>query len=124
MPTTKINLLPLPILMILLTHLRISNGYSDLGLNPLKSGEIGAMGTRVCDGTVGSCPANSEFEVGSEVDRRMLLGEQKKYISYETLKRDLVPCSVPGSSYYTCGDSPEANRYSRGCSIITRCARF
>ncbi|KAJ8449671.1 hypothetical protein Cgig2_001327 [Carnegiea gigantea] len=96
----------------------------DLVLNPLKSGEIDAMGTRVCDGNVGSCAASSEFEVDSEVNRRVLLGVQRKYISYETLKRDLVPCSVPGSSYYSCGASPEANRYSRGCSIITKCARF
>ena len=59
-----------------------------------------------------------------KVNRIMLLGLQRNYISYETLKRDLMPCSIPGSSYYNCGASPEANHCSKGCSIIPKCARL
>lgn len=121
---------PLPLLILLLlilqTHLKISNGYTDLSLNATESAEIVEMVKRVCDGKMGNCPADDsmaeEFEVDSEINRR-ILSAQRKYISYETLKRDVVPCSTPGSSYYSCGATP-ANRYSRGCSVITRCARM
>jgi len=47
---------------------------------------------------------------------------QKRYIGYETLRRDMVPCQKPGASYYDCR-SGQANSYSRGCDTITRCAR-
>lgn len=47
----------------------------------------------------------------------------KRYISYETLKRDLVPCGTPGASYYNCKGKGVANPYNRGCEIITRCSR-
>ena len=56
MPTTPINLLPLPILLMLLTYLGISHGCSNLVLNPLKSDEFDEMGTRVCDEIVESYP--------------------------------------------------------------------
>ncbi|KAL4311465.1 hypothetical protein GQ457_01G051320 [Hibiscus cannabinus] len=39
------------------------------------------------------------------------------YISYGALKRDTVPCSQRGGSYYNC--KPGAD--DRGCSAITRC---
>ncbi|GMH20271.1 hypothetical protein Nepgr_022112 [Nepenthes gracilis] len=107
------------LLLILHTHLSISSGNSDLGLNSLKNDEFHAMPKRVCGGQIGECAA--EFEMDSEVSRRML-AMQKKYISYETLRREMVPCTVPGASYYNCG-SAEANHYNRGCDVITRCAR-
>ncbi|CAN6300946.1 unnamed protein product [Urochloa humidicola] len=44
-----------------------------------------------------------------------------QYISYSTLMRDTVPCSIPGASYYNCQPGAEANPYSRGCSEITQC---
>ncbi|GAB4844063.1 hypothetical protein Ancab_014027 [Ancistrocladus abbreviatus] len=111
------------LLLVLQTHLAISSGVSNLGLNPLKNDEINAMLKRVCAGKIGDCAAESaaEFEMDSEVSRRVLLME-RKYISYETLNRDTVPCTTPGASYYNCG-AAEANRYSRGCDVITRCAR-
>ncbi|KNA06740.1 hypothetical protein SOVF_178250 [Spinacia oleracea] len=113
------------LLVILQTHLKFSNGYSYLTLNSTN----GEILTRVCDEKLGNCSAElsaaamaEEFEVDSEINRR-ILSMQRKYISYETLKRDVVPCSTPGSSYYSCGATP-ANRYRRGCSVITRCARM
>ncbi|CAN8258333.1 unnamed protein product [Cochlearia groenlandica] len=54
--------------------------------------------------------------------RRRSMMMRKQYISYATLRRDMVPCLKPGASYYACR-SGQANSYSRGCSIITRCAR-
>ncbi|KAM7259907.1 hypothetical protein ACFE04_015648 [Oxalis oulophora] len=59
----------------------------------------------------------AEPEMDLETNRRVLL-LQKKYISYETLKRDMVPCDRPGFSYYQCR-AASANRYSRGCEVIT-----
>ncbi|KAL0715883.1 hypothetical protein Bca4012_065205 [Brassica carinata] len=57
----------------------------------------------------------------SEISRRVLMA-QKRYIGYETLRRDMVPCQKPGASYYDCR-SGQANSYGRGCETITRCAR-
>lgn len=57
----------------------------------------------------------------SETNRRVL-AMQKKYISYDTLKRDMVPCDRAGASYYNCHPR-QANPYSRGCEVITACAR-
>ncbi|EPS71518.1 rapid alkalinization factor 1 [Genlisea aurea] len=68
---------------------------------------------------------------GEQLDdfrRRRASEIERRYISYETLIRDLVPCDTPGASYYNCrgggiGGRGEANFYNRGCQIITRCAR-
>ncbi|KAK6266081.1 hypothetical protein QUC31_016918 [Theobroma cacao] len=57
----------------------------------------------------------------SESNRRVLV-MQRRYISYETLRRDMVPCAKPGASYYDC-NAGQANPYNRGCEVITRCAR-
>ena len=47
----------------------------------------------------------------------------KRYISYEALRGDNVPCTRPGIPYYNCRALPKANPYTRGCSVITGCAR-
>lgn len=96
-------------LLFILAHFSICNGASILDLNALKGSEI--------DVKVGDCL--SEPEMDSEISRRVL-AMQKKYISYETLKRDLVPCARPGASYYNC-HAVAANPYNRGCDVITRC---
>ncbi|CAO2184621.1 unnamed protein product [Urochloa humidicola] len=59
------------------------------------------------------------FPGGDSVARRVLQGGG--YISYGALRRDNVPCSVRGASYYNCRPGGQANPYSRGCSAITRC---
>uniref|UniRef100_A0A0E0MNA3 Rapid alkalinization factor 1 n=1 Tax=Oryza punctata TaxID=4537 RepID=A0A0E0MNA3_ORYPU len=74
-----------------------------------------------CRGTVGEC-LEDEGELGSasgEAHRRVLAG--RGYISYEALRRDSVPCSRRGASYYNCRPGASANPYHRGCSRITRC---
>ncbi|KAG8636910.1 protein RALF-like 24 [Manihot esculenta] len=100
-------------LLFLHTHLAICNGVSVSGL---ENTEIDAMVRRGCTNKSGGCFEDAEME--SEISRRVLL-LQKKYISYETLKRDMVPCAKPGASYYDC-HAGEANPYSRGCEVITR----
>ncbi|GMI70017.1 hypothetical protein HRI_000671000 [Hibiscus trionum] len=92
---------------------------SDLD-NALKSSEIDVMERRVCRKKLEDCLEEEEME--SESNRRVLV-MQRKYISYETLRRDMVPCSNPGASYYDCNAAHQANRYNRGCEVITRCAR-
>lgn len=96
-------------LLLILTHFSICNGSSVLDLNALKGSET--------DVKVGDCI--TEPEMDSETNRRVL-AMQKKYISYETLKKDLVPCARPGASYYNC-HAVAANPYNRGCEVITRC---
>ncbi|CAL4939344.1 unnamed protein product [Urochloa decumbens] len=56
-----------------------------------------------------------------DVDTAANLLPTAQYISYSTLMRDTVPCSIPGASYYNCQPGAEANPYSRGCSEITQC---
>ncbi|WOL03310.1 protein RALF-like 33 [Canna indica] len=72
-----------------------------------------------CRGTIAECLAGEEFDLGSEVSRRILA--TSSYISYGALKRDTVPCSRRGASYYNCRPGAQANPYSRSCSAITRC---
>ncbi|KAG6393042.1 hypothetical protein SASPL_147272 [Salvia splendens] len=95
---------------LLFLHFLICGGVS---LSDLNSGELA--------GNISDCAAEEEL-VDSESDRRALL-MRRRYISYDTLRRDLVPCDRPGASYYNCKAAGVANSYSRGCEMITRCAR-
>jgi len=72
------------------------------------------------------CTAAGGAACGAAERRRELqqqAGERPRYISYEFLRADVVPCSRPGIPYYNCHAMPRANPYSRGCLTITRCAR-
>ncbi|XP_047313454.1 protein RALF-like 24 [Impatiens glandulifera] len=96
------------------------DGFSVSGLSSVRTtSDLEEMG-RVCKGKMGECSTEMEEGMDSESNRRMLV-MQKNYISYGTLKRDMVPCSTPGSSYYNC--RAQANPYNRGCEVITGCAR-
>ncbi|KAK6937401.1 Rapid ALkalinization Factor [Dillenia turbinata] len=72
-----------------------------------------------CQGSIAECLANGEFMMDSEANRRILA--TTTYVSYEALKRNYVPCSLRGQSYYNCRPGAVANPYARGCSTITRC---
>ncbi|KAI3697069.1 hypothetical protein L6452_29804 [Arctium lappa] len=111
----------LPFFFIFLhTHFQISSGVSIFNPNLLKNDEFNPMVKRVCGGKIVECSEDDLMD--SEINRRVLL-MGKRYISYDTLKRDLVPCGTPGASYYNCKGKGVANPYNRGCEIITRCAR-
>ncbi|CAH2078966.1 unnamed protein product [Thlaspi arvense] len=73
-----------------------------------------------CTGSIAEC-STAEFEMDSEINRRILA--TTRYISYGALRRNTIPCSRRGASYYNCRRGAEANPYSRGCSAITRCRR-
>ncbi|XP_042516653.1 protein RALF-like 33 [Macadamia integrifolia] len=72
-----------------------------------------------CDGSIGECLDSDEFEMDTEINRRVLA--TTRYISYGALKRNSVPCSRRGASYYNCKRGAQANPYRRGCNRITRC---
>ncbi|XVF62590.1 hypothetical protein PTKIN_Ptkin09bG0020700 [Pterospermum kingtungense] len=83
-----------------------------------------------CRGSIAEClmvtgeessDFDGEFAMGSEISRRILA--TTRYISYGALRRNTVPCSRRGASYYNCRPGAQANPYSRGCSRITRCRR-
>ncbi|KAK8663316.1 hypothetical protein V6N13_083139 [Hibiscus sabdariffa] len=118
MPTFKFIFITLS-LSFLLLHTCDSVSILDLD-NALKSSEIDVMAGRVCTEKLEDCLEEEEME--SESNRRVLV-MQRKYISYETLRRDMVPCANPGASYYDCNGGHQANGYNRGCEVITRCAR-
>ncbi|KAI3752511.1 hypothetical protein L2E82_24545 [Cichorium intybus] len=67
----------------------------------------------------GSHGYNSEFELESESNRRILA--TTRYVSYGALQKNNVPCSRRGASYYNCRQGGQANPYTRGCSAITHC---
>lgn len=120
-------------LAILAVHLAISIGstravdisgggdHFQLGFAPIKS---------ECRGSIAECllaggddeELGLEFAMDSETNRRILATRQ--YISYGALRRNTVPCSRRGASYYNCRAGAQANPYSRGCSAITRCRRW
>ncbi|KAF5728487.1 protein RALF-like 19 [Tripterygium wilfordii] len=66
----------------------------------------------------------TEMLMESEISRRTLGGRGGKYISYEALRANNVPCNRRGQSYYYCTRRTRANPYRRGCSAITRCKRY
>ncbi|MCL7035891.1 hypothetical protein MKW94_002483 [Papaver nudicaule] len=101
----------------------------DLGTTTAAAADI-TMVKKACAGNRGLCFWESadyqvekdvEMEVDSEISRRILM-MQKKFISYETLKKDVIPCAQPGASYYNC-HGHEANPYNRGCEVTTGCLR-
>ncbi|KFK31007.1 hypothetical protein AALP_AA6G056400 [Arabis alpina] len=63
-----------------------------------------------------------ESLMDSETNRRQLAA-RRTYISYGALKKNNVPCSRRGRSYYDCNKRKRANPYRRGCSAITHCYR-
>lgn len=85
------------------------------GLEWTKTGVHGSS----CHGSIADCIGGEEEEMDSEISRRILA--TTKYISYQSLKRNSVPCSRRGASYYNCQNGAQANPYSRGCSSIARC---
>ncbi|KAH7521615.1 hypothetical protein FEM48_Zijuj07G0051900 [Ziziphus jujuba var. spinosa] len=101
-------------------------GVSVLDLKSLKNSEVdmmvgGGRGGGVCNQKVEKCLTEVEEMMDSETNRR-ILAMQKRFISYETLRRDMIPCATPGAPYYNCHPGA-ANPYNRGCEVITRCAR-
>ncbi|CAL9012476.1 unnamed protein product [Prunus brigantina] len=94
-------------------------------------GEVATPPPRACNGSLGEeCLNEEEDEEEEEEDEQEGLQTVRpqdegntRYISYEALKKDNVPCNRRGSSYYNCGTSGQINPYQRGCTIITNCAR-
>ncbi|KAL0800651.1 hypothetical protein Bca101_055826 [Brassica carinata] len=112
-----------PALTILSFFLLISSpliqaGFTD-DLKGLEWSSAGDHGSSGCHGSIADCIGAEEEEMDSEINRRILA--TTKYISYQSLKRNSVPCSRRGASYYNCQNGAQANPYSRGCSAIARC---
>ncbi|GMH24275.1 hypothetical protein Nepgr_026118 [Nepenthes gracilis] len=95
------------------------------GLNThFSSGDGGLLAAQRCNGHVGDCiEAEAEMMMDSEAGRRQLAA-QKGFISYAALKRNSIPCSRRGHSYYNCQGNVKANPYRRGCTAITHCKRY
>ncbi|XP_078447359.1 protein RALF-like 19 [Wolffia australiana] len=91
------------------------------------TGLVNAAGEGKCsDGLIGKCiDEDEEMAMDSEANRRGL-AQRFKYISYQALIKDRIPCNHRGYSYYNCNKSGarRANPYRRGCTVITHCARF
>ncbi|XP_072961586.1 rapid alkalinization factor-like [Typha angustifolia] len=100
--------------LALISAVGSASGGVDYGWIPARKSSA------TCRGTVGEClGVDSEFDLVSESSRRILASSG--YISYDALRRNSVPCSQRGASYYNCQPGASANPYSRGCSAITQC---
>ncbi|XP_021827211.1 protein RALF-like 4 [Prunus avium] len=94
-------------------------------------GEVATPPPRACSDSSGEeCLNEEEDKEEEEEDEQEGLQTVRpqeegntRYISYEALKKDNVPCNRRGSSYYNCGTSGQINPYQRGCTVITNCAR-
>ncbi|RZC52508.1 hypothetical protein C5167_043452 [Papaver somniferum] len=71
------------------------------------------------DESIGDLLEIEEFQMSSEISRRILA--TTKYISYGALKKNNVPCSRRGASYYNCKPGAQANPYQRGCNKMSKC---
>ncbi|OIW20580.1 hypothetical protein TanjilG_15385 [Lupinus angustifolius] len=73
--------------------------------------------------TIGDLIGDDNDELlDSEVNRRTLRG-RSRYIGYNSLRANQVPCGNRGRSYYNCQQRGRANPYRRGCTAVTHCAR-
>ncbi|CAO2192448.1 unnamed protein product [Urochloa humidicola] len=109
----RAHMLPLLLVLLALAALARAGEVPSSAAASLGWGELGAA-------VVGAAEDDEfGFPGGDSVARRVLQGGG--YISYGALRRDNVPCSVRGASYYNCRPGGQANPYSRGCSAITRC---
>ncbi|GMJ02061.1 ralf-like 33 [Hibiscus trionum] len=114
----------LAICAILAVHVAASSSTLDLvgdHFLPIKSECRGSIAECVMLSGEESSDFDAEFAMDSEISRRILT--VTRYISYGALRRNTVPCSRRGASYYNCRPGAQANPYSRGCSRITRCRR-
>ncbi|CAO2831967.1 unnamed protein product [Amaranthus hypochondriacus] len=121
-PFLSPNFKPIIILIISLMLL-ISTVDSSIGGYDLDQWMVSSDSSMVScqdDGIIGEC-LEDEFQFDSESNRRMLAS--RRYISYGALRRNYVPCSRRGASYYNCRPGASANPYRRGCSRIARCRR-
>ena len=106
---------------IMAVHMVLTSSAVDFSGDHLQF-QLGWIPARsACQGSIAECLAGEEFEMDSEINRRILAS--KRYISYGALSRNSVPCSRRGASYYNCRPGAQANPYTRGCSAITRCRR-
>lgn len=105
-------------ILVIVTATVDANGYEDALGFMVQTGS-----SSNCRGSIADCiPEEEEFGLDSEISRRILAS--KKYVSYGAMRKNSVPCSRRGASYYNCQRGAQANPYSRGCSTITRCRRW
>ncbi|KAL6009313.1 hypothetical protein ACLOJK_022542 [Asimina triloba] len=111
----KIMIISLPMMLFLEAHIFCCLAATDHNQPSAWRGH--EMDVGVKRGSVSMW--GEEMEMDSEINRR-ILAVQKRYISYGSLRKDAVPCSRPGASYYNCRQM-EGHPYARGCSVITAC---
>ncbi|CAN7093903.1 unnamed protein product [Brassica rapa subsp. narinosa] len=81
--------------------------------------------TKSCINGQGCIGDDDELEslMDSDTNRRQL-ARGRRYIGYDALKKNNVPCNRRGRSYYDCKKRRRNNPYRRGCSAITHCYRY
>lgn len=126
----RLAFLPLLLALFLLSHSMASPAAEATAISASDwSRGAGDGGLPTCEGRAGECVGGGNEEEedlieSSDSVRRVLAAYRGRYISYDALKRDRVPCDRRGQSYYNCSRQRQANPYRRGCTVITRCARM
>ncbi|KAM7506066.1 hypothetical protein LguiB_004970 [Lonicera macranthoides] len=93
-------------------------------LNPHHHYQLHGGGSGGCTGggPVGSCIDQAEEEMLDSESSRRVLG-RTRYISYDAMRANNVPCQIRGGTYYNCQPPNQANVYQRACTAATSCAR-
>lgn len=125
--TLLLSLLLLSTSILTTTSSPIENPWALNFIEPASDNLLeGTSYLSTCNGKVGDCDGDTYEEVGTDLEAavRRSLQWRKRYISYDALKKNRVPCNRRGQSYYNCQRGRQANPYRRGCSFITKCARI
>ncbi|XP_042499315.1 protein RALF-like 19 [Macadamia integrifolia] len=128
MATTRLS-----VVFLLLALVAMALMVDSSPLFSIDDGLLAAVSKSACNGLVGGeciSEANEEMMMmimdsdddDDDVVRRGLY-RRRRYISYEALKANKIPCRRPGQSYYDCRKNLKINPYRRSCTMATHCAR-
>ncbi|XP_010241287.1 PREDICTED: protein RALF-like 19 [Nelumbo nucifera] len=123
----RLSLVLLVLVLALVAECSSADSYWDLNHSSgsARGDGLFAAPRTTCNGRVGDCIDESEEMMDPSGHKRgRQLFKTNKFISYEALKKNKVPCPRPGDSYYNCRKSKTVNPYRRGCSVITYCQRI
>ncbi|KAI4302703.1 hypothetical protein MLD38_038421 [Melastoma candidum] len=105
-----------------------ARGFPSLIFSLLLLLSFGVHVRSICTGSLGECRDGGgmvEFMMDSEINARMFLLEEKRYISPGALRKDQPVCGdgSSGEAYGRAGGCipPPSHPYTRGCSKYYRC---
>ncbi|CAL1398000.1 unnamed protein product [Linum trigynum] len=118
------------ILLVLAVAMIAAESISPSPSGGLISSNDTGMSLATCEGMDGHCfevDADFMMDMDSPSQTRLLrqMGPgRQRYITYQALRANSIPCGWRGNSYYDCDAHKRVNPYRRGCTAATRCFRY